>query len=149
MRKYPERRLCGTLGECQSIRTFIWKPPFNLEVELDPKVGKGGAAWGFQCPQPLQLSSPCECLARPTMRQAPTPPSPYYLLHLQETQTKHKEGKDTMGKTLRNICLLESLAASRVFCEGHNDADISTSSRPQASITASEGSNELVLLPLS
>lgn len=47
-----------------------------------------------------------------------------------------------MGKTLRNICLFECLARSRVFCEGHNDADISSITRPQAFIKASEDSNE-------
>lgn len=48
--KVPERRLCGTLGECQSIRIFIWKTPCNLEMKLEAKVGKGGAALGFQHP---------------------------------------------------------------------------------------------------
>lgn len=47
-----------------------------------------------------------------------------------------------MGKTLRNICLLESLAASRVFCEGHNHMDISNSTRPQAFIRVAEDSNK-------
>lgn len=64
-------------------------------MNLETKVGRGGTALGFQQPEVLHISSQLECMATSTMRQAPTPPSLTYLLHLQKNNKQNGRKEKT------------------------------------------------------
>lgn len=98
---------------------IIWK--------LEAKVGKGGAALGFQHPNHCKSLPSVSVSAHDSINNeaGTSPPSLDYLLHLKlkkkkspHTQRKWKEGKDTMGKMLGNTFLSEFLAGSWLFCFG-------------------------------
>lgn len=94
---------------------LIWKPPYNLEMNLETKVGRAGTALGFQQPEVLHISSQLECMATSTMRQAPTPPSLDYLLHLQKNTNRMEGRKRHNGQNVRKHFPFRVPGSKQVF----------------------------------
>lgn len=121
----------------------VWDPgwmPVNQDFYLETSLkfgnearSQGGKGWGCSgLSASLTPANPSPCQVRWQSQQwSWCPPVPFSGLSSpsqkgkKKTQTKWKEGKDTMGNTLGNTFLWEFLAASELFCLRYNFLDIS------------------------